>query len=237
MKKFGGFPARMQFTPVPDLFFSALLTQISDINELKVSLFIFKTLYQKRGSLRFTTYSELLGTKSLISSLREGDKSPQSVLRAALEAAAGRGTILRLAMDRNGSGQDIYFLNTEANREAMAKIQSGELNLGELKVEAPPEVKAAEQPDIFTLYEENIGMLTPLIADELRDAEKTYPAPWIRDAIKEAVESNALKWRYIAAILERWSSEGRNDGASRRDYKKADPDKYIRGKYGHMVRR
>ena len=30
-------------------------------------------------------------------------------------------------------------------------------------------------------------MLTPLIADELREAEKQYPESWIKDAIKEAV--------------------------------------------------
>ena len=92
--------------------------------------------------------------------------------------------------------------------------------------------------DIFTLYEQNIGMLTPLIADELREAEKQYPETWIKDAIKEAVALNKRNWRYIARILEHWSTEGKDDGTHRGNLKKnTDPDKYIRGKYGHMVQR
>ncbi|HUT96533.1 MAG TPA: DnaD domain protein, partial [Dehalococcoidales bacterium] len=92
-------------------------------------------------------------------------------------------------------------------------------------------------PDIFSLYEQNIGMLTPMIAEELRDALKVYPENWINDAIKEAVSNNKRKWSYISAILERWTTEGRDDGTYRGDSKKTDPDKYIKGKYGHMVGR
>ncbi len=100
----------------------------------------------------------------------------------------------------------------------------------------PVYVAAEEQPDIFTLYEENIGMLTPLIADELREAEKLYPENWIKDAIKEAVSLNKRNIRYIVRILEHWLAEGKGDGTHRR-YSKTDPDKYIKGKYGHMVQR
>jgi len=77
-----------------------------------------------------------------------------------------------------------------------------------------------------------------MIAEELREAEKLYPLNWIRDAIKEAVTLNKRSWRYIAAILERWSTEGKIDGTYRRDSaQKKGPDKYIKGKYGHMVGR
>lgn len=102
---------------------------------------------------------------------------------------------------------------------------------------APP-VSEAESPDIFTLYEENIGMLTPLIADYLKEAESRYPRNWIVDAIKEAVSTNKRHWRYIASILERWQTEGRSDGAYQQYPEKGhDPDKYIRGRYGHIVQR
>ncbi|GAI16044.1 unnamed protein product, partial [marine sediment metagenome] len=83
----------------------------------------------------------------------------------------------------------------------------------------------------------DIGMLTPMTAEELREAEKLYPETWIRDAIKEAVNQNKRKWSYISAILERWSTEGKSNGTYRRDFKKTDPDKYIKQKYGHMVKR
>jgi len=239
MKQFDGFPARMQFTPVPNLFFSALLPQISDIAELKATLHIVESLYRKRGYPKFTTYRELLDNKSLVSSLKETAKPPDEALRNALKMASRRGTILHLALDRDGVSEDIYFLNTEQNRIIADKIQKGEFSLSGLKAKTPThiEIETEEQPDIFTLYEENIGMLTPIIADELREATRLYSESWIKDAIKEAVALEKRNWKYIGAILEHWSSEGRGDGAYRRNSKKADPDKYIKGKYGHMVRR
>jgi DNA replication protein len=237
MEKFKGFPAKTQFTAVPNSFFSALLPQISDIAELKTTLHIFRALYQKRGYPRFTTYRELLGDKSLMDSLKGEARPPDEVLRHALKMAAKRGTILHLALDRDGTPEDIYFLNTESDKQTMAKIQNGELELSGLKVKEPALIDTDEPPDIFTLYEQNVGMLTPMVADEMRDALKVYPENWIRDAIKEAVNHSKRKWSYISAILERWSAEGRGDGTYRGDSKKTDPDKYIKGRYGHIVRR
>jgi len=237
MEQFKGFPTKSQFTAVPNAFFSALLPQISDIAELKTTLHIFQELYQKRGYPRFTSYRELLSNKSLMSSLKEAEKAPEEVLRRALEIATKRGTILHLALDRDGQTEDIYLLNTESDRQTMAKIQAGELELSGLKLKEPALIDAEEPPDIFNLYEQNIGMLTPMIAEELRDALKLYPQNWISDAIKEAVSNNKRKWSYISAILERWNTEGRDDGTYRGDSKKTDPDKYIKGKYGHIVQR
>jgi len=237
MEQFKGFPAKMQFTPVPNLFFSRLLPQISDMAELKTTLHILETLYHKRGYPRFVTYGELLANKSLMSSLRQVSKPVDEVLCSALEMATKRGTILHLALDRDGKDEDIYFLNTELDKQAIAKIKSGELYLPGLKVEKQTYVEAEEPPDIYTLYEQNIGMLTPMIAEELREVERLYPEIWIKEAIKEAVNQNKRKWGYIAAILERWSTEGKGDGTYRRDSKKTGPDKYIKQKYGHMVRR
>ena len=171
MKEFSGFPARMQFTPIPNLFFSSLLPQISDIAELKITLHIFWSVYGKRGYPRFTTYRELLGSTSLMSSLREGEKAPDEILRQALEMAAKRGTILHMVLDRDGAPEDIYFLNTQSDRQVMAKVQSGELILSGLKAEGQADIETEELPDIFNLYEQDIGMFTPMIAAELREEE------------------------------------------------------------------
>ena len=239
MKEFPGFPAKTKFTPIPNVFFSSLLPQITDIAELKTTLHIFWSLYGKRGYPRFTTYRELLGNKSLVSSLRMEEEPPDEVLGNALKMAVKRGTVLHIVLDLGGISEDVYLLNTESDRRVVAKIQNGELALAGLKAggEAYPDVETEPPPDIFSLYEQNIGMLTPMIADELREAEKLYPQDWIRDAIKDAITHGKRKWSYISAILENWSVEGRSDGTYRRDSKKTDPDKYIRGKYGHMVER
>ncbi len=239
MKQFSGFPARMEFTPIPNIFFSSLLPQISDIAELRTTLHIFWSLYRQRGYPRFITYRELSSNASLMNSLREGQKPSDEVLRNALEKAVNRGTILHLVIDKDGAPEDIYLLNSESDRRVAAKIRNGELALAGLKAGGQdyPDGDTEPQPNIFALYEQNIGMLTPTTADELREAEKLYPEDWIKDAIKAAVNQNVRKWSYISAILERWSAEGKTDGTHKRDSKKTDPDKYIKGKYGHIVRR
>jgi DnaD/phage-associated family protein len=66
-----------------------------------------------------------------------------------------------------------------------------------------------ERPNIFVLYEQNIGLLSPLIAEELKDAADHFPMEWIEDAFREAVQHNKRKWSYIRAILRRWETEGR----------------------------
>jgi DNA replication protein len=66
-----------------------------------------------------------------------------------------------------------------------------------------------ERPNIFVLYEQNIGLLSPLIAEDLKEAADRYPAEWIEAAFREAVQNNKRKWTYIRAILRRWETEGR----------------------------
>ena len=237
MKGFSGFPSKMQFTPLPNFFFSDLLPQINDINELKTTLHLLETLYRKRGYPRFVTFNELLGKKSLMTSLKEATGLPDKILRTSLEKATKRGAILHKVLDKDGKSEDIYLLNDESNRKVLSRIESGELSLPGLKaVKEQAYAELEELPDIYTLYEQNIGMLTPIIAEELKEAEKIYPEKWIKEAIKEAVSLNKRSWRYIAAILEHWSAEGRSDGTHQR-YSKTDSDKYIKGKYGHMVQR
>ena len=96
-----------------------------------------------------------------------------------------------------------------------------------------PAVLALERPNIFKLYEENIGPLTPLISDTLHDAELAYPAEWIEDAFKIAVQANARSWRYVETILKRWKEKGRDD-EHRRDSEK-DSRSYVEGELGQFI--
>jgi DNA replication protein len=235
MMEFKGFPARMQFTPVPNLVFSALLPNITDVNELKVLLHIFEIIYPKKGNLRFLTYNELFNHAGIVNDLKD---ESGNILKESLESLTQKGVILYLPLRKADKTEELFYLNNEANRLTIARIQSGEIVLPDLKYEAAVQPIIIETSDIFTLYEQNIGMLTPLIADELKEAGKQYPEDWIKEAIKIGVSSNKRNWRYIARILEHWSTEGKDDGAYRGNNKKnEDPDKYFRGKYGHIVRR
>jgi DnaD/phage-associated family protein len=76
---------------------------------------------------------------------------------------------------------------------------------------------AAGRPNIFALYEDTIGLVTPILAEALREAEAEYPAAWLERAFRVAAENNARRWNYVRAILERWAREGVDDEGHRRD--------------------
>jgi DNA replication protein len=236
MNKFQGFPARSEFVSVPSAFFSHLLPEIDDPAELKTTLHVIAALYCKKGYPRFVSFNELMGDAAVQDSLKRAGEPMEVILRRALKLAVERGTLLSLALDKDGAIEDIYFLNDESGRQTAAKIESGQLQPGGLKAGRRPDIPAEETPDIFTLYEQNIGLLTPLVADELREAEKLYPPDWLRDAIREAALHNKRNIWYINKILENWSVKGRSDGTYQRHIKKTEPGKFVKGKYGRMVR-
>ena len=63
-------------------------------------------------------------------------------------------------------------------------------------------------------YEENVGMLTPHLADEFRDFEEQRhpPESWGEEAVHEAATHNKRSWAYVRAVLRRWCEEGRGGG-------------------------
>ena len=230
MKPFDGFQKNMRYTPLPNVFFSQLMPDVQDLAELKVVLHIFYLLYQKKGYPKYVADAELTSDKALMSGVGGAE-----ALGRGLQRSLDRGILIRCDLEREGRPVILYFLNSEEGREACSKIRSGEIDVADLPVREACE-GAAEAPNIFELYERNIGMLTPMIGDELKEAEQIYPASWIEDAFREAVSRNKRSWKYIETILKRWTSEGRGDGETGRDSKE-DPDKYVKGKYGHVVKR
>jgi DNA replication protein len=213
MKLFSGFPAgRLAYTPVPDLFFGELLPVIDDLAELKVTLHVFWLLHRKAGAQKAVSLQELLGDGGLVRGLQGLSSSPQQALREGLKRAVARGTLLCLVA-AEGDGR-FYFVNSGKGRQAFEQAQLGELDLarGRALVEATvPE----QRPNIFVLYEQNIGLLQPIIAEELQEAERTYPQQWIEDAFRIAVENNVRNWKYVRRILERWAAEGKDGGEGR----------------------
>ena len=103
------------------------------------------------------------------------------------------------------------MINSANGREVLERLHAGELDL---LTDLGEDVQLqTERPTIFVLYEQNIGLLTPMIADELRDAERNFPTEWIAEAFREAVKANKRSWRYVLRILERWRVEGRGAGS------------------------
>lgn len=229
MKGFSGFPdGKMRLTQVPNLFFSDLLPIIDNMAELKVTLYAFWALAQKEGQVRYLRLTDFLNDTEFVKGLAPTINLASELLIDGVERAVARGTFLHINVESADGKMDLYFLNTEKGRAAVEGITKGEWRPNPDDDE--PISLLVERPNIFVLYEQNIGPLTPLIADELRDAEQNYPMRWIEQAIDLAVQNNVRKWRYILGILERWRQEGKDDGTGRRDSQKdlrgSIPDEY-----------
>jgi len=234
--KFQGFPSRMEFTSVPNLLFSALLPQIDDLAELKATLHVIAALYRKKGAPRFAERSELLADAAVVESLRDLGDDVAQVLDGALEKATARGTFIGLAAGEGADAEMLYLLNDEAGRQAAAKVTSGNLTLAGKKVKLVPMAKVVSS-DIVAAYEDVIGLCDPNILRKLKEAERRYPADWILDAIREAALQKTHNIREVLKILEFWAAEASKDGAYQRNPEKTDPDRYVKGEYGHVVKR
>jgi DNA replication protein len=241
MEIFSGFPAgRLSYTALPDVFFSELLPTIDDLSELKVFLHCFWSIQKQRGSLRFVTRKILAADPTLRRSLAVAEMPFEETLDWALAQAVSRGTLLTITLSRDTIPEVCYFLNTEEGRRAVARIQRGEavpwagaeLMATAASEEGPP---SGARPNIFVLYEQTIGLLQPIIADELRDAEQSYPAEWIEEAFRIAAERNVRHWRYVRAILQRWRTEGKDDGETAGEDPGQDRRRYIRGPYADYI--
>ncbi|NDJ86220.1 MAG: DnaD domain protein [Chloroflexi bacterium] len=211
MQGFRGFPPGKQpQIRIPNQFFSELLPVIDHLGEMKITLYCFWALYRQEGAYRYVRFAEALADESLVQGLTDKSDARERVLRDAFERAVARSTLLAAAVEIQGEPETVYFMNTAHGRNAIQAIANGDWWPGD---EKRPLQLITERPNIFVLYEQNIGSITPIVAEQLRDAEDEYPDHWLAEAIKIAVEQNKRSWRYIQAILERWSAEGKHKHA------------------------
>jgi len=61
----------------------------------------------------------------------------------------------------------------------------------------------------FSVFENEIGLLSPSIAERLTSMLEEYPDEWICDALREAALQNKRRLPYVEGICKRWKAEGR----------------------------
>jgi len=217
MKEFKGFTDSESFTQLPDTFFQKLLAEIDDAAELKVTLFFLWRVQHMEGPFRALCQTDF-EQKAL--------GLPPDEVAAGLEKAVRRGSILRSEHEADV----FYFLNSPRGRAAAEAFANGDWRVSARITSAP----VVERPNLFKLYEENIGPLTPMIADMLKDAEETYSQEWLAEALEIAVKNNIRNWKYVEAILKRWKEKGKYEGKDRQDagkgserYTKSEFEEYL----------
>ena len=205
-RPFAGFVAGGAATTLPAQLFVELLPQIEDEAELRVTLYALYAIQRRRGALRAVRGSELAAEPPLVRALTSHGGA--AAVPAALDRAVARGTLLACAL---ADGDALYFVNSESGRRALLRVQSGALDAPGTRVqERPPPALPPDRP--AAVYEQEIGTLTPAVAEGLARAAERYPEQWTVDALRLAATSNRRSWRYVEGILRRWEVEGRDDG-------------------------
>lgn len=221
MRPFKGFDRPEDAVPIPVEFFTDVLPYITDRAELMVTLYAW-WMYHRGGAKRpFFRKADVVEDEAFFAALEDAERPAEDALHDGIVQAVARGTLLHVrAKAAEGTREeDWYCLNTPENRERVEMLADGyrphvgswAWHAGEM----PDRVRPV-RPNIFTLYEQNIGLLQPIIVDELREAERTYPPEWIEEAFHIAAQHNVRNWKYVRAILERWAREGRGHGKNRR---------------------
>ena len=232
MAGFEGFRANSEKTAIPNVFFTRLMPLIKDAAELRIALHVFWAVQQKKGGPRFVTFRELLGDQTLAPSLGENLAERVEALESGLKGAVEKGILITAEVEAKGLRNKLYLVNTEANRRALGQLE------GQAMAVSVARAEAGERSNAFAVYENNIGPLTPTIAEWLKEAVLGYSEGWVVEAIEEAVRNSVRKWTYIEAILKNRKVEGKAGGVARR-HSETGPgtDRYFKGKYGHLVQR
>ena len=218
MGKFKGFTDSETFTTVPDSFFHYLLKEIKDVDELKVTLYFLWRIEHIDGPFRALCESDFEG--------KELGLATDEIVHG-LEKAVQRGIILRSQHE----AEVFYFLNSPRGRAASELFAKGQWRESARIMSSP-----LDRPNVFRLYEENIGPLTPLIADMLKEAEGLYREEWFEEAFVIAVKNNKRNWRYVEAILKRWKEEGKNGKKDQQNSEKSS-ERYTDSQFSEFLKR
>lgn len=197
---------------IPLAFLRDVVPTITNTDELHTSLTVFRLLAESGNEETPIAETSIMNDASLRKTLRTTGSASELDARIfdSLELAVGRNTFLRFVADSGTKETAWYLANTSVTRAMVQAMREGRIPPPRViwDGQVAPQI-AADPPNVFRLYEQNIGPLTPIIADQLTTAAGEFPATWIEDAIGEAVSYNKRNWRYILRILENWRQSGR----------------------------
>ena len=208
-----GFPLSDDYaaTRVPNAVLGRVLANIDDADVIKLVLRAVWLLERQRGFPRYIAVEDLQRDR-VVSNVFA---SPAALERA-LETVIEHGVLAKVGIN----GSPCLMLNTEsAQRATMDSPVSLPVAESTNDADGWDSPAAASMPaDAFRTYEENIGLLSPMIRESILAALEDFTDDDITRAIRIAVENESRSWSFVAGVLRRWSREGipdeRTDGTT-----------------------
>jgi DnaD/phage-associated family protein len=200
--------------PFPAVLLTDVIPSMTDISEIQVVLAAVRLTLSAGSIDQPIEEPTIVRDRSLRRALRVvgSANEPDNRIATGLELAVGRGVLVRFRTIDGNDERVWYALATPAARQSVERMVSGTVAppASLWHSDRAPRVEP-ERPTVFRLYEQNIGLLSPLIAEQLVRALEKYPREWIEDAIGEAAAYNKRSLRYIQRILQNWATSGRGD--------------------------
>lgn len=116
---------------------------------------------------------------------------------------------------RNFSGKSSPQVEAKEETKVKEEVKDKDTPLN------PPTVSLSPLKQVIEVYEKNICLPGTIISEEVENqlevAVQQFSAPWVIDAIREAVFQNNPTLRYIRGILGTWRKEGKHTTFSTRE--------------------
>lgn len=196
-----GFPLPDDFatTRVPNAVLGRVLATIDDADEIKLILRAIWLLEQQRGYPRYITRDDLRRDRALSVAIPD-----QSDFDRILKSATERGVFVEALINDN----TCLMFNTESARRASIEVSPTTDNLNKDDNGWETVAAIAAPPDAFRAYEENIGILSPMIRQSILAALEDFTDEDITHAVRIAVENESRSWSFVAGVLRRWTRDG-----------------------------
>ena len=202
------FKTGQKMIPVPAQLFTEILPRLHNESQLRATLYTWYAIASKGSGQRYVYLSQLLTDPVLLSWFTHlGGKNG---IQRGLDQSCREGIFLQLQI---GEDDKMLAPNDESGARLITDMKSESVAHHNQSRDSSPETNYERTvvSNVVEKYENEIGMLTPVIADMIAIAEQTYPTTWILEALDIAAQSNARSWKYVTAILARWKNEGKNN--------------------------
>ena len=196
-----GFPLPDDFatTRVPNAVLGRVLSSIDDADEIRLILRAIWLLEHQRGYPRYITRDNLQRDRVLSVVIPD-----QSDFDRILRSATERGIFVEASINDT----PCLMFNTESARRASIEVSSTTRNSDNGNDGWETAAASTGSADAFGAYEENIGILSPMIRQSILAALEDFTDEDITHAVRIAVENESRSWSFVAGVLRRWARDG-----------------------------
>jgi DnaD/phage-associated family protein len=134
-------------------------------------------------------------------SKREKDAERKRTDRSKDKDRKDKGTSEDVQRTSNGHPEDVAGTNQPTNQPYQPTNNGDD------------DDSCALSPDLARVsetYQNNIGLMTMIISDSLKDDINEYGADWVVEAIQTATKAEQRKLSYVEGILKNWKRDGKN---------------------------